>query len=271
MYARSLAVDFFSAKLASDAVRKPAVEIGYAATPNVVHSSVVKASAIAQPPRDAKAQHGDAELTVTASPELSASMEPRPQYLHGLTVSQLSWKDLDTRREWRRELMLRGLPRRLCEISALERILTENGLASAAARIRTNCPAGKRLGVAVIKVRKVADVAKIARVFHGRAFGTTMPVAVSFFEGSNPLRSPNAQGILAVDGPATLPVPEVETQFGKSDECSGAFSSTNSGSVEEEEMLAAPPGLEWTRCVSEELPNELDLSVETEWCRRMTD
>jgi len=67
------------------------------------------------------------------------------------------------------------------EPRALESLLSTNGLGDAVARIKTvQSKGGKQLGCAIVEVTSVDQVQRVAKFFHGRQFGGSMPVAVSF-------------------------------------------------------------------------------------------
>lgn len=104
----------------------------------------------------------------------------RPRKVPNLLLSELRWQDLANNVEWRTALHLRGLPRSLCGEGAFEAFLHANNLLNLVERTRVLPTRGKQLGCAVIVARSVAEVPKLAKFFHGRQFGASPPVAVSF-------------------------------------------------------------------------------------------
>jgi hypothetical protein len=100
-----------------------------------------------------------------------------------LLRSQLCWADLASRKETRTALHLRGLPKKLCEGSALEVLLKANGLALLVQEVRILPKLkGQLLGCAVLQANSVEAVTKLARFFHGRSIAGSRPIAVSFAE-----------------------------------------------------------------------------------------
>eukprot|EP00413_Alexandrium_margalefii_P044827 CAMPEP_0204593258 /NCGR_PEP_ID=MMETSP0661-20131031/51405_1 /ASSEMBLY_ACC=CAM_ASM_000606 /TAXON_ID=109239 /ORGANISM="Alexandrium margalefi, Strain AMGDE01CS-322" /LENGTH=287 /DNA_ID=CAMNT_0051603553 /DNA_START=81 /DNA_END=944 /DNA_ORIENTATION=+ len=108
----------------------------------------------------------------------------QPCYVHPALTSQLCWRDIDSLREQRRELLLRGLPARLCNAGSLKKLLGALGLDGAVVGLRVGCAPGRRVGHAVLRVKSAADVKRVARFFHGWQCGASMPIAVSFHAGS---------------------------------------------------------------------------------------
>jgi len=107
----------------------------------------------------------------------------RPLMLSGLNMSSLRWDDLDAKREWRTALHLRGLPRMLCGAGSLEKLLESSGLSELVASVRVAQPqssSSRSLGHAVLVAKAVDGVPKLAKYFHGRQFGNSMPIAVCF-------------------------------------------------------------------------------------------
>jgi len=121
------------------------------------------------------------EFLKIASPRNTASAGSKPRKIHDLRMSQLRWDYLANKREWRTTLHLRGLTKKLMEPKALETLLSLNGLSDAVARIKVvQSRGGKQLGCAILEATSVDQVQKLAKFFHGRQFGGSMPVAVSF-------------------------------------------------------------------------------------------
>ncbi|CAE8626297.1 unnamed protein product [Polarella glacialis] len=116
--------------------------------------------------------------------------------------NQLNWEALASGREKRRDLLLRGLPRRLCNRVSFMQILEEAGLSVHV--VKMQAVASKKVSQIGSMILRVADasssVGKVARFFHGRQFGPrSLPVSVSFSEESTchtacdpELKSPNS-------------------------------------------------------------------------------
>jgi len=131
---------------------------------------------------------GEGPCTAQASELASGAASLRPKFVRGedgLGLSQLSWGALESRREWRTELRLRGLPACLCERGALQEAVVQLGLRDAVRSVQVPDASKSKAGWAVLRAKSVADVPRIAKAFHGRVFrGSRMPVAVSFSDGS---------------------------------------------------------------------------------------
>uniref|UniRef100_A0A7S2DZ87 Uncharacterized protein n=1 Tax=Alexandrium andersonii TaxID=327968 RepID=A0A7S2DZ87_9DINO len=124
----------------------------------------------------------------TTSPLAQTSTTSRvagPKFLSGLELSQLNWKKLANGREWRRELLLRGLPQHLCDRSRLEAFLVTKGLRELVTRIRVMPGKGLKPGSAILFAVSVEAVTALSRFFHGAQLpGARTPVAVGFAPGS---------------------------------------------------------------------------------------
>jgi len=141
------------------------------------------------------AGEGSVALEKAATPELSSAAVPaesllqpapsscdKPRYLNDLRRSCIRWDDLASRREWRTVLLLRGLPRPLCEPPAMWDLLRARGLAEKVLEVRsaTSGASNGRLGCALLRAASVDAVSALVRFFHGRQLGGKTPVAVSF-------------------------------------------------------------------------------------------
>jgi len=148
----------------------------------------------------------------------SASVR-RPLMLSGLNMSSLRWDDLDAKREWRTALHLRGLPRMLCGVGSLEKLLESSGLSELVASVRVAQPqsaSSRSLGHAVLVAKAVDGIPKLAKYFHGRQFDNSMPIAVCFAadqsQGARELRRghvgghPAQRGRLACPRGSSMPV-----------------------------------------------------------------
>lgn len=116
----------------------------------------------------------------TRLPRRAAAQTKSRQSVRAIDESEVCWKDLADHSEERTKLCLRGLPRRLVEPGALEEFLNSHGLAGAVSRIRRLPLRSSGLGLVMLEVSSPSKVSDVAKFFHGRVFGTTMPVAVSF-------------------------------------------------------------------------------------------
>jgi len=128
-----------------------------------------------------------AESTEVAAEAQVPSQSSRPQKIMEFRLQEVSWQGLKNKTEWRTSLNLRGLPRKLCDPGALENVMRQNGLMELVSDLRVKPPAaGARLGSAVITACSVDEVPKLAKFFHGRQFGSSAPVAVSFTSSQGP-------------------------------------------------------------------------------------
>lgn len=124
----------------------------------------------------------------------SGPSRQKPRFINSFEVSNLDWRSLNAGQERRRELLLRGLPRQLCEERGLREFLEAKGFGEAVQSLKI-CPAGKtargKVGSAVVKASSAAAAQKLAKFFHGRQLlGSSLPVAVSF-AGSEERRKPS--------------------------------------------------------------------------------
>jgi len=104
----------------------------------------------------------------------------RPKKVNSLSLSQLNWEDLESDREWRTSLLLRGLPRKLCKIGEMEALLKMHHLWDSVQDVRELPIKGTKLGCVILNAKTVSDVPKIAKFFHGCQLGGSTPVGVSF-------------------------------------------------------------------------------------------
>jgi hypothetical protein len=103
-----------------------------------------------------------------------------PRYRTDLLLSKVDWDELASGLEKRTTLRLRCLPGRLCDESALKGVLAQAGLAGSVDCLRAFPGEGKRPGSALVNVVSTEKVAPVARLFHGRQWGASLPVSVSF-------------------------------------------------------------------------------------------
>ncbi|CAE8585258.1 unnamed protein product [Polarella glacialis] len=110
---------------------------------------------------------------------------------HGLRLSQLNWTDLATKKETRKALHLRGMPKALCEVAAMQELLKAQGLLGLVEEVSAKCSSsctralGKPfVGSVVLHATSAEAVKKLAKFFHGRQFTGSRPVAVSFADAN---------------------------------------------------------------------------------------
>lgn len=172
--------------------------------------------------------------------------KPVPQKAMALKFSELSWEDLKNKREQRTSLHLRGLPRKLCMPGALEALISQNGLEDMVSGVRLlPQAAGARLGCAVLTARSVEEVPKLAKFFHGRQFGASAPVAVSF---SVPSLKSTAVTLEQKRADAKIDLQQVATAsldtLVSITTISGSDSPRSSSSENVRSPISPPPGLE---------------------------
>lgn len=151
--------------------------------------------------------------SISSSASLPHSSQPRK--VCSFEMSSVRWDALQSGRERRTTLRLRGLPRSVCSPGVMEHILASNGLDECVNSIRFVSGKGRALACAIVHIASTDDVAKVAKFFHGRQFGSAAPVAVSFAETSmqsllDPCRAalPGAAGRLSkLADPQWIPTP----------------------------------------------------------------
>lgn len=111
---------------------------------------------------------------------LASATDARPCKVHSLRISEVRWASVASNREQRLSLHLRALPAKLCNPKEMEALLQAEGLWESVESLRVLPGRGGRLGCAVLNARQAAHVQKLAKFFHGRQFGSSTPVAVSF-------------------------------------------------------------------------------------------
>lgn len=143
----------------------------------------------------------------------AVSLSSGPKKLSGLELSQLNWGKLAKGQEWRRDLLVRGLPRHLCERGALEAFLAAKGLREFVEKVRVMPGKGLRPGSAVLMATSTGAVAKLAKFFHGAQFsGCRSPVAVGFAPGKCSRRGAGLEPMRVSSGgssalPVSVPLP----------------------------------------------------------------
>jgi len=161
------------------------------------------------------------------------------------------------RREWRRTLHLRGLPRMLCNLGCLEAYLEKNGLLEAVMSIRVRRAQGQAFGHAVITAVSIDKVPPLVKLFHGRRFGRSIPVAVSFAANQSTacgVSASTSAGVAKVGGGALGNCKEPRRVFqcsrkeAEGSESTASCSPRESVSLESEsssrvDVIELPPGL----------------------------
>lgn len=121
------------------------------------------------------------------APKKIPSMSAIPRKVHDLRLGELKWEEIASGREQRTVLRLIGLPKRYCDVPALERLLAKAGLQDMVGEVHTRRPSaargGRQLGGAVLHVTSPAHVPAVAKFFHGRVLCGSVPVSVSFASG----------------------------------------------------------------------------------------
>merc|ERR550532_698300 len=80
----------------------------------------------------------------------------------------------------RTTLCLRCMPAALCSEAAFSRALASAGLAEAARSVSPSLARGARTGVVYVDAVDAAGVRAMTKHFHGRRWGKSLPVEVSF-------------------------------------------------------------------------------------------
>jgi len=113
-----------------------------------------------------------------------------PRYRNDLRLSEVNWNDLSKGRDTRTTLRLRCLPRKLCDEDAFRMALSHAGLSEHVDCFRVFSSEGRKTGSALVNASSGSGVAAVAKYVHGRQWGRSMPVAVSFaaVQGSAELR-----------------------------------------------------------------------------------
>mmetsp|Transcript_93624 Transcript_93624/g.166589 ORF Transcript_93624/g.166589 Transcript_93624/m.166589 type:complete len:334 (+) Transcript_93624:109-1110(+) len=119
-----------------------------------------------------------AYLAPSHEPLPSAPQAPR--YRNDLRISEVRWADLQNGREWRTTLRISCLPVKLCNEQAFARLLSEAGLSQHVDIFRVFANEKRPLGIALVNAKTTTGVAQVAKYFHARSWGKSIPVAVSF-------------------------------------------------------------------------------------------
>jgi len=168
----------------------------------------------------------------------------KPRYVDQLRLSQVRWEDLANHQERRTVLQLRGLPPRLCQPGALKALMLAQGLLDKVARLSIAPGRLGRPGCAKLYAKGIDEVSVLTKFFHGRQFGGSSLVAVSFAadQGLKPLGAE----------PWRIGIKEAFKEFGRGPELGTESTRSNtpresshSGGPPEEpaKILPPPPGL----------------------------
>jgi len=109
-----------------------------------------------------------------------SSSASAPRYHNDLRLSEVIWRDIDCGLDARTTLRLRCLPAKLCEEEAFHQCLRRGGLTKLVDCVRIFPGEGRRPGSALVNAVGVSGVKAVTKYFHGRQWGKSMPVAVSF-------------------------------------------------------------------------------------------
>lgn len=137
-----------------------------------------------------------------ARENIKGSMAAQPRKVHSLRLSEFRWcAPVHCHTEQRVALLLRGVPWKLCNPTKLREMLHQVGFGEMVKDLQIWPSKPGHPGCAVLKVRATSnDVQRIAKFFHGRQIGTSMPMAVS-------LASPGATGRRLYRGSCPAKVP----------------------------------------------------------------
>merc|ERR1719335_1207308 len=128
-----------------------------------------------------EAQTFPSKAQLQLSTALPAADIAAPKYRNDLRLSEVNWTDLANGREWRTTLRLRCLPAKLCDRITFQRTLEMAGLKEMVDCFRVfSSEDRKNTGSALVNAVNSAGVTAVARFFHGRQWGNSMPCAVSF-------------------------------------------------------------------------------------------
>jgi len=120
---------------------------------------------------------------VEKEPELepaSEEAERAPRYRTDLRLSEVSWVDLASGWDTRTTLQLNCMPRQFCAEEAFKTLLMTASLSEHADCYRIFFNKGKRTGSVLINAPGAEGTAALAKYFHGRRWGRSLPVSVSF-------------------------------------------------------------------------------------------
>lgn len=196
---------------------------------------------------------------------LEAPVASGPRYRNDLRLSEVNWTDLVSGRDKRTTLRLRCLPSKMCDKAAFEKALETAGLGKMYDCLRIFPGSGRRSGTALVNAVDSHAVIAIAKYFHGRQWGRSLPVAVSFapvqgvaeierafptkplsvevsssMAKAEPWRIEPGESIAGRDEPG---VSEVSTEVGDDNEVISGGACQQVPKQRPERLLEFPPGL----------------------------
>lgn len=120
-----------------------------------------------------------------------------PRYRNDLRLSEVMWPEIRNGRESRTTLHFRCLPARLCDREAFKSVLVSAGLDGFVDCFRVFPGRSKRSGAALVNATDTKGVAALTKYFHGRQWGQSLPVNVSFagVQGPAEMRSVSHPGL----------------------------------------------------------------------------
>jgi len=116
----------------------------------------------------------------SSSSSSGESVGAGPRYRNELAFSQVVWEDVSNGSETRTTLRLRCLPNRLCSQERFAAELKHAGLEQAVDLFRVWTSPEKKFGVALVHAVDADGVIKVGKYFHGRRWGNSIPVQVTF-------------------------------------------------------------------------------------------
>lgn len=193
------------------------------------------------------ARSGDLPPCSDGAPE--AQPAPKRGLAARMCTSQLNWDDLAAKRERRTALLLRGLPKALCDEAAFKALLSTKDMLRMVRRVKVPPTRGRSVGYVLVEASSVDDVPKVAKFFHGRQFGGGHSVAVSFAPAGQRGRDAPAPGPAAPRGGQTVRDAAEEhvrrraAAEGLLEGCRKALSDATASTRESSSDFEPPPGL----------------------------
>lgn len=136
--------------------------------------------------------------------DIKGSAILQPCKVHSLRLSEFRMRaPVNYHKEQRIALLLRAVPWKLCSHTMLNELLHQGGFSEMVEDLQIWAGKPGQPGCAVLKIPCIDNnVQRIARFFHGRQFGTSMPMAVSLaspgaasrrvYRGSCPAKVPSS-------------------------------------------------------------------------------
>mmetsp|Transcript_46159 Transcript_46159/g.86100 ORF Transcript_46159/g.86100 Transcript_46159/m.86100 type:complete len:304 (+) Transcript_46159:49-960(+) len=120
---------------------------------------------------------GKAYVAPTTKP---SKIPVAPRYLNDLGISEVVWADVESGKDTRTTLKITGLPIKLCRPGRFQFLLEESSLTQYVDVFRTFLGTRRHCGTVLVNAVSQIGVKLVAKFFHGRQWGHTMPAAVSF-------------------------------------------------------------------------------------------